>query len=257
MPGQVGRRDTELVMMKRLVTVMWSLGCASALALAAPATASAQVYRVEPRQSINFNLGYFALRGLDSREEGDVLFANFDSLAFEVDDFNSLAIGGEWLFGVSDYIDAGVGIGFYQRTVPSVYLHFTHDDDSEIAQDLKLRIVPMTATVRFLPIGRGSIEPYVGAGIGLFNWRYSEVGEFVDFTDNSIFSARFVGSGNAVGPVVFGGVRGTVSDIWTVGGELRFQKASGDLDPDEGFVQNATKIDLGGWTTSFTIGVRF
>lgn len=242
-------------MMKRLVPVLWSLGCAAALTAVAPAPASAQVTRVESRQSIGFNLGYFALKGLDSRADGDVLFADLDSLAFEVKDFNSVTFGGEWLFGVSDYVDVGVGAGFYQRTVPSVYAHLTHADDTEIEQDLKLRIVPLTATVRFLPLGRGSVEPYVGAGIGLFNWRYSEVGEFVDFQDDSIFPARFVAKGNATGPVILGGIRFPVSDVWTVGGELRYQKAEGDIDPEVGLLGD--KIDLGGWTTSFTFHLRF
>jgi hypothetical protein len=87
--------------------------------------------------------------------------------------------------------------------------------------------------------------------------RYSESGEFVDFFDDSIFPARFIDSGNAAGPVVLGGIRFPVADMWLVGGELRYQKATGDLDPDEGFVQTADKIDLGGWTTSFTLHLRF
>ena len=68
--------------------------------------------------------------------------------------------------------------------MPSVYRDFVNTNGAEIAQDLKLRIVPFTATVRFLPIGRGGVEPYVGGGLGVFNWRYSETGEFVDFSDN-------------------------------------------------------------------------
>ena len=57
--------------------------------------------------------------------------------------------------------------------MPSVYAASVNANGSEIEQELKLRIVPLTATVRFLPIGHGSVEPYVGAGIGAFNWRYS------------------------------------------------------------------------------------
>lgn len=242
-------------MMKRLVAVLGTLGCVAGLALLTPVSASAQVTRVESRQSIGFNLGYFAVRGEDSRVDGDVLFADRGSLAFLVKDFNFATFGGEWLFGISDHLEAGVGVGFYQRTVPSVYLDVTHSDNSEIAQDLKLRIVPLTATVRFLPIGRGSVEPYVGAGIGLFNWRYSETGEFVDFSDNSIFRSRYIAKGNAAGPVVLGGLRVPVSDIWLIGGEIRYQKAEGDIDPLEGFLGD--KIDLGGWTTSFTVHLRF
>lgn len=244
-------------MMKRLVALVWTFGCVAGLALVAPESASAQVTRVESRQSIGFNLGYFALRGEDSRfdTEGDVLIANLDSLAFEVKDFNSASFGGEWLFRVSDFVEAGVGAGFYQRTVPSVFGRFTHSDGSEIEQDLKLRIIPLTATVRFLPLGRGAVEPYVGAGIGFFNWRYSEVGEFVDFSDDSIFAARYRASGNATGPVILGGVRVPVADIWMVGGEIRYQKAQGTFDNPDDFL--GEKIDLGGWTTSFTVHLRF
>ena len=106
--------------------------------------------------------------------------------------------------------------------------------------------MPLTATVRFLPIGRRGVTPYVGGGIGAFNWHYSEVGEFIfqnDVTDND----RFVADGWAAGPVVLGGIRFPVSDVWTVGGEIRWQKAVGEglIDQNEFFLGD--KIDLGGW----------
>jgi outer membrane protein W len=227
--------------------------------LVAPESASAQVRRVsgvDSRQSIGFNLGYFAVRGEDSREDGDVLIADLPSLAFEVGDFSFATFGGEWLFNVSDYLEAGVGAGYYQRTVPSVYRSFQHSDGSEIEQDLKLRVVPLTATVRFLPFGRGSVQPFIGAGIGLFNWRYTETGEFIDFEDQgNIFRARYEASGNAAGPVFLGGIRVPIEDVWLIGGEIRYQKAVGDIDFDTGLLGD--KIDLGGWSTSFTVHLRF
>ena len=246
-------------MIKHLQTI----SCASAIAvllLGTAANAQAQITRVDSGgQSVGFNLGYFAVRGEDSRATGDVLLADlsdFEPLAFDVKDFNGATFGGEWVVGIGDYLEAGFGAGFYQGTVPSVYEQKIRNDGSEIAQDLKLRIVPMTATVRFLPIGRGGVEPYVGAGIGAFNWKYSEVGEFIfenDVTDRD----RFVANGTAVGPVVLGGIRFPVSDIWTVGGEIRYQKAEGKglLRQNEFFLGD--KIDLGGWTTNFTFHLRF
>ena len=112
------------------------------------------------------------------------------------------------------------------------------------------------ATVRFLPIGRRGITPYVGGGIGAFNWHYSEVGEFIfqnDVTDND----RFVADGWAAGPVVLGGIRFPVGDVWTVGGEIRWQKAVGEglIDQNEFFLGD--KIDLGGWNYNFTVHLRF
>ena len=54
--------------------------------------------------------------------------------------------------------------------MPTVYTDFVNANGTEIEQDLKLRIVPFTATVRFLPLGHhDGVEPYIGAGVGVFN----------------------------------------------------------------------------------------
>ena len=242
-------------------TVRWTSALAAAVLLAGSATAEAQIRRVEAgRNSIGFNLGYFAVQGEDSRVEGDVLIADLSDrlpLAFEINDFNGASIGGEWNFGLSEFLEGSLGLGFYQKSVPSVYATHVNENGSEIEQDLKLRVVPITATIKFLPIGRGGVvEPYVGAGIGVFPWRYSEAGEFVDSFDESIFRARFVADGTAVGPVVLGGLRFPVADTWSIGGELRYQNADGDIDREESELLG-DKIDLGGWSTSFTVQLRF
>lgn len=229
------------------------------MAMAAAVPAEAQIRRVEPTQSIGFNLGYFAVRGEDARVGGDVLLANLfdvEPLAFDVRDFNGATIGGEWLFGFGEFLEGGIGIGYYRRTVPSVYAEVVHETGREIEQDLRLRVVPASFTVRFLPVGRGGIEPYVGAGLGVFNWRYSEVGEFVDTRDFSIFRDRFIASGTSAGPLVLGGIRFPVGGLWFVGGELRYQRAEGSIDMlDTNLLGD--RIDLGGWSTNLTVHFRF
>jgi hypothetical protein len=247
--------------MTRLRTFAGALIGAAVIALLAPTPAMAQIRQVssgssDGNQTINFNIGYFALKGLDSRVTDDVLLNELQTeepLLFEVKDFNSASIGGEYLIGFGGMFEGGVGIGFTQRTVPSVYANLQHADGSEIEQDLKLRTIPVTFTARFLPLGHGSIEPYVGAGIAAIRWRYSEVGEFVDF-DRTIFAARYIGNGTAAGPTVLGGIRGVVGH-WAVGGEIRWQNAEATGLLNDGFVGD--KLDLGGWTTNFTIGMRF
>jgi outer membrane protein W len=206
------------------------------------------------QQQVSFFVGGFSPRAVDARANGDVLVNNLDYLAFRVGDFSGPLFGAEYLAGLGDYFDAGVGIGFYQRTVPTVYTDFVNTNGTEIEQDLKLRVVPFTATVRWLPMGHhNGIEPYIGAGVGVFNYRYSESGQFLA-TDRSIFRGTFVGSGTAAGPVILGGIRVPVGS-WGVGGELRYQSAEGKLPADQDFSGN--KIDLGGFTYTFTINVRF
>jgi outer membrane protein W len=231
--------------MRRLSIV---LGLVALVSAVAPATSSAQ-------QSLNFHIGGFVPRGEDGRNREDVLRSNLDFLAFNIKDFNGVTAGAEYLVGVGEWLDAGLGVGIYKRTVPAVYNAFVNANGSEIEQDLKLRVVPFTATIRFLPLGRTSgVQPYIGAGVGVLNYRYSETGEFVDFSDGAIFRDSFVGSGTATGPVILGGVRFPVGS-WGVGGEVRYQNAHGDLPAEQGF--SGSRIDLGGWTYAATFNVRF
>ena len=231
--------------MRRLIPA--SLAALVVLGLMGTPVASAQ-------QQLVFSVGGFSPRTEDARAKGDVLVNNLDYLAFNLSDFSGPLVGAEFLTSLGDHFDAGVGVGFYQRTVPTVYTKFTNSNGSEIEQDLKLRVVPFTATVRWLPMGhRNGVEPYIGAGVGVFNYRYSESGQFLA-TDRSIFRGTFIGSGTATGPVILGGIRVPVGS-WGVGGELRYQSAEGSLPKDQDF--SGSKIDLGGFSYTFTINVRF
>ena len=222
----------------------------AALALWLGAPASAQ------ESSLSLNLGHFALRGEATRVPDDVIVENLGLFAFGLDQFNNTSVGADWLIGAGEYVEAGLGIGFYQQTVLSVYNDFVNDDGTEIPQDFKLRVTPFTGTVRFFPFGkRSAIQPYAGAGVGVFNWHYSEVGEFIDFNNFDVFRDQFVAQGNDVGAVYLGGLRVAAGDRFAVGVEVRYQDVQGVVGIDQGFLDE--RIDLGGLTTSFTFNVGF
>jgi outer membrane protein W len=213
------------------------------------------------QQSVNFYLGGFTLRALDARPDQDVLVQNgvFLSTAnratgIDVGEFNHVTAGAEWLFGITPNIEGGLGLGIYQRSVPTVYTDVVNTNGTDIVQTLKLRVIPFTATVRVLPFGnRQPIQPYIGAGVGAYRWRYSETGQFVD-PQNIVFTGNFVGSGGASGPVILGGVRVPIGPAG-IGFEIRHQSAEGKLPLDQGFA--GTKIDLGGFNYLFTMNFRF
>jgi outer membrane protein W len=241
--------------MLRQMTVRLML--AAAAVLAASGSASAQ-------QTLNFNIGYFTVLGRDARtgadcsncgRDVDVLIANNDFLTFDIDDFNGATVGGEWLIALGRYAEAGAGLSFSRRTVPSVYTNYVNINGNEVDQDLRLRLLPIDLTVRVLPLGqRSTFQPYFGAGLSVINWRYSEFGNFINFAlpERPVFPAEYVASGTNTGPVVVGGARWADGGI-SVGGEVRYRRGVGDLDED--FAAN--KIDLGGWTYQATIGYRF
>jgi hypothetical protein len=230
--------------MSRKFLLGLALLCGGLIADARPAAA---------QQTFNVSLGYFSVRGQDARVAGDVLNANRNFLTFDVAEMSGATVGGEWLVPIGAYLEAGAGVGFTRRTIPTVYTRFVDTDGSEIAQQLRLRTVPIDFTFRVLPLGQQSgFQPYIGGGLGVVNWRYSESGEFVDFRDRSIFNNSYVASGTRTGPVALGGIRFS-GDTASAGFEARYRSAHASLpQPFAG-----TAIDLGGWTYQFTVGMRF
>ena len=234
-----------------------SLACAAAFALLAVLTTASPS---SAQQSVNFYLGGFVPRSADARDRDDVLLNNLDVFAFDLGEFKGVTFGGEWLVGVSRFAEVGLGVGYYSQTVPSAYWDYENTDGSDIQQDLALRMVPFTATVRWLPLGRqGGFVPYVGGGVGIIQFRYSESGDFIDFSDCdqtgcALFNDTFTGSGAATGPLFLGGARFPVGAVG-IGGEIRYQHAVGDLPASEDFA--GPRIDLGGFSYLVTVNVRF
>ena len=235
----------------------------AALVAAIATTASAQIVQVtgrDARHSGGFNLGYLWVQPEDGRHEDDVLVANLssaDPLFFEINDFNTLTIGGEWLYAISNYVEFGAGIGYSQRTAPSVYRDVVNSSGAEIAQDLKLRMAPIDLTARFLPAGRGgAAEPYVGGGVTFVNWRYSESGEFVDSSDGTIFRETYKASGTQPGWVILAGVRFPFAETLAAGVEFKYQNAVGDTNAVESQLLG-DKIDLTNRSLNFTFHFRF
>jgi len=212
----------------------------------APAASFAQ-------QSLSFSIGGFVPRGLASRDPNDQILDDSTYLAFRMSDFHGVTYGAEYLVGLGRWFDAGLGVSWYSQTVPTVYANLVNADGSEIQQQLKLRTVPFTASFRLLPLGRShAVQPYIGGGVAIINWKYSETGDFVDFSDGSIFTANYEGSGTATGPLFLVGATAPFG-AWGLGGEIRYQHATGDLPSDF----PSSKIDLGGWTYVATVHVRF
>ena len=224
-----------------------SIVAAAAVVLLVPSIASAQ-------QTLNFSVGGFVPKGFSDRDIDDVLVNNQDFLAFDIDDFHGATFGAEWLANLGDKFEAGLGTGYYSGSAPAVYYDFVNANGSEIEQDLKLRVVPFTATVRFLPMGHGKgIEPYIGGGVGVLSWKYKEAGQFLA-TDGSIFRDEFEADGTASGPLFLGGVRVPVGQ-WGFGFELRHQSGEGKIPVEDDFA--GTSIDLSGFSYNFTMHVRF
>lgn len=222
-------------------------------ALAASAvSASAQIV-----QSVNLSVGVLMPRGEDARMNHDVWLANVPVFRFEVKDFTGGEASGEWNVAFNNRVELGLGGAFYQHTVPTLYRDYVNKDHSEVMSDFKLRTIPMTAVVRFIPFGRpGQFQPYVGGGVAVTSWRYSEIGDFIDFNDNfNVYNARYIATGVSTGAVVLAGFRAPLGgDVYAITMEGRYQTGQGNLNTND-FLDS--KIDLGSTSLRFGFLIRF
>jgi opacity protein-like surface antigen len=238
--------------MRRLLL---SLGLAALGVTLVPAPAHAQ-------QSVSFHLGEFAPADLGSRDVNDVLLNDTAFLNYNFSSFSAFTFGGDWLVALGDKAEAGLGAGYYEHSEPAVDAFSVFDQTgAPIAAELRLRTVPFAATVRFLPFGhRNNIQPYIGGGITVIAWKYSEAGNFVSTDGETIVAGKFEGSGAAVGPLFLGGIRFPAGPM-SVGFEVRYQNAEADLPTDQGFAAatptSQPKIDLEGWSYLATFGLKF
>jgi opacity protein-like surface antigen len=250
--------------MSRTIGVCVLLAGIAVAGSAAPAyaqrTAPAFGFGDEPKQTISVTFGGLALTKIDDRDPDDVIVANLDFLEFDPDELTkgSWLVGAEWLIPLGSYVEAGAGIAVSgRRESASVYRDFVEVGTlDEIEQDLSLRVTPLSFTIRAVPFGQGSpVQPYVGAGLGLFGYKYTEAGEFLDFSFDppEIFVDTFEATGWQPGLIVLGGLR-WAADSASVGAEFRYHQVKADLDT-EFFV--APEIDLGGWVFQITLGGRF
>ena len=232
-------------------TAVLALAVLALVATAVPAVA---------QQSLSLNIGYFTVRGEGGRVAGDTVVANLHAdppfaLAYRVSDFNNITVGAEWLIPLGNFLEVGTSVNYYSETIPSFYPELTNTNGSEITQSLRLQTVPVTGTLRLIMTGRrAAVQPYVGAGVAIVPWSYSEAGDFVD-PQLDIFRWEYKDSGTAVGAVFFGGLRVALNRKVALGGEFRYLMVDAPLDQNVGF--QGTRLDLSGMTYQGSVIFRF
>lgn len=167
--------------------------------------------------SIAVRLGQWTPQG-----ESRLWRENVETFTIETQDFESLIGGVEVAIELNEFVDVAFGIEGYSRRVSSSYREFVRDDGTEIVQDLRLSVAPITAGARFLPFGKfRTLIPYVTGGLGLYPYEYMEEGEFIDFATFDIFVDAFQDTGVGTGGYAGAGLEWAVSRSVLLFGEYR------------------------------------
>ena len=130
-----------------------------------------------------------------NRSDGEIYDFLTENLTLYNSDFNSPAFAIDVAVRATSWLDVVVGFeydgGRYQK---SEFRDFVDQFDDPIKQKTRLTQVPLTASLKLYPIGRGRqvgeyawirdrLVPYIGGGIGGTWYQLKQKGDFFDFRD--------------------------------------------------------------------------
>ncbi len=206
----------------------------------------------------------FKLGGFFPHGESDFWTETEDVFTIDAGDFDGAMVGFTYLSPVSNNMEVGLNVDFYNETVLSAYRDYTDVDGFRIFHDTSLSMVPLSVDVRFLPAGRygarGSRSQvmvrrpvfYLGGGIGVNFFEYEEVGDFVDFDLDEVVFDRFVDDGAAFSAHALAGIELPVTPNMGLLIEGKYTWVDEDLGSDFAGLGN---LDLGG--TSVSVGLSY
>jgi hypothetical protein len=165
-----------------------------------------------PRGTVGFR-GNF----LFARANSDWFSFVTDQLTLDQKDFNAPGFSTDVGIAVSRRTDAVIGIDFNRSKKTSEYRDFVDNLRLPINQVTRLRTTALSGSIKYMLVERGlevsrlawvprHFVPYVGAGGGALRYDLLQVGDFVDFADQSIFASTFTSAGWAPMAQAFAGV---------------------------------------------------
>ncbi len=203
--------------------------------------------------SLSVRLGVFVPRG-----QSDIWDLNRRETTLTTGQMVGGTLGVGYDLFAGRWLNAAVAVSFYERDRDVEDRDYVYPDGTPIVRTIQLRIVPLEASLKFLPLGRnrrGAI-PYVGAGLGIYFWQYAETGDFVfnrGRRDAFIDFGDFRAEGQDLGWHVMAGLQIPIGRRMTFDAEAKYTGLDGKLGPD--FDPSFQPIDLSGW--AFTGGISF
>ena len=206
----------------------------------------------------------FKFGGFFPHGESDFWTETEDVFTLDAGDFDGVQVGFTYLTAMSNNLEVGLNVDFYNETVFSAYRDYTDADGFRIFHDTNLSMVPLSVDVRFLPAGRygargsrGQVlvrRPvfYLGGGIGVNFFEYEEVGDFVDFDLDEVVFDRFQDTGAAFSAHALAGIEMPVTPNMGLLFEGKYTWVDENLGSD---FAGLGDLDLGG--TSISVGLSY
>jgi len=208
----------------------------------------------------------FGVRGGFDRALASSDVFNFVTKQLTIDrgDFSSATLGTSLALPLSQSNDLVFDVSYASVSRRSEFRDWVDQNDLPIEQTTSLRRVPITVgfrhylTSRGRAIGRFAWIPshrttYIGLGAGLMQYRFHQVGDFVDFRTLDVFPDQF--DSKAWTPVVhaLAGMDLSLGRVIMLTGEARYTWARGPMSRD---FDRFNRIDLSGISVTAGFAIR-
>jgi len=193
----------------------------------------------------------------------DVFAFVTDQLTLDRSDFNAPAVGTNIAIRLSGANDIVLDVGYSTVSRGSEFRHWVDQNDQPIEQTTSLRRIPITLGFRHYVTSRGRSvgqfawiparrSLYVGLGAGLMEYKFHQVGDFIDFTTLNVFHDEFTSQDWTAVAQANAGLDLALGDFVLLNTEARYSWAKAPMSSDYvGF----NRIDLSG--VSVTAGFSF
>lgn len=181
-------------------------------------------------------------------------------------DFASGNFGFDLSIAVAPRYEVVLGVDRSGSRTRSEYREWLDNNDQPIEQTTSLARVPITASVRYFLADRGRrigsvawiparFVPFVSLGGGVMQYRFDQVGDFVDVQTLNVFSERLSTTGWAGVVQAGAGAQWSLNQRVNLTGELRYNHARGDGDRPNGDF-TGYKVNLSGVSTLIGLTLR-
>ena len=209
--------------------------------------------------------GTWTLRGgfAHPTANSDVFEFTTDQLTVDRSDFSSPTFGTSIGIRLSGRNELMFDVSYAGMNRSSEFRDWVDQDDRPIQQTTSLRRIPITVGLRHYLTARGRAigqfawiparrSLYLAAGAGMMEYKFRQVGDFVDFDSLNVFHDEFVSQGWTPVAHAAAGLDITLGSFTMMNLEARYMWAKAPMGADfEGF----NRMDLSG--PSVTGGLTF
>lgn len=185
----------------------------------------------------------------------------WDESTFDFDrgpgDFEDAAVGLSYIHPLGRRLGLQVSGFFFESSQDLAYRRFEDQFGADILHTTEIEIAAGTVGLIYNFAGpEAALIPYVGAGGGVYSWRLTEYGDFIDFDDPNleIFEDFFEDQSEEFGAYFTAGLEVPLADTFSIFAEARWDSAEAELAGD---FRGLGKLDLSGKSYSAGLSWRF